>query len=287
MTEPAVTSRDRAWRIDAHRHYWDPARGDYTWMPSDGPLARPHLPADRRAGDAAAGIAGAVVVQAAPTIAETQWLLRYASQEPAIYGVVGWIDLEAADAGRQIDVIRHPRLVGVRPMIQDIPDDAWITRPAVMRNLATVARTGLRFDALVYTRHLPYLIEAIEPVPDLVVVIDHMAKPDYSNLGETWVRGLRDLARRENTFVKISGMATEVSGSAHASRFLDHVKFVLEAFGAARCMVGSDWPVSTLALDFARSCQLLDELTSSLSPAEYHQVWRGTSMAAYGLSVSA
>lgn len=286
MTEPAVTSQARSWRIDAHRHYWDSARGDYMWMPSDGPLARPHLPADRRAGDAEAGIAGAVVVQAAPTIAETQWLLRYAYQEPTMYGVVGWIDLEAADAGCQIDTIRHPRLVGVRPMIQDIPDDEWITRPAVMRNLATVARSGLRFDALVHTRHLRYLIEAIQPVPDLVVVIDHLAKPDYSNLDETWVRGLRELARRENTFVKISGMATEVSGSAHASRFRDHVEFVLETFGAARCMVGSDWPVSTSALEFARSCQLLDELTNSLSPAEYREVWRGTSMAAYGLNVS-
>jgi L-fuconolactonase len=286
MTEPAVTSQDRPWRIDAHRHYWDPARGDYPWMPSDGPLARPHLPADRRAGDTEAGIAGAIVVQAAPTIAETHWLLRYANQEPTMYGVVGWIDLETTDADRQIDTIRHPRLVGVRPMIQDIPDDEWVTRPAVMRNLATVARSGLRFDALVHTRHLPYLIEAIQPVPNLVVVIDHLAKPDYSNLDETWIRGLRDLARRENTFMKISGMATEVSGSPHAYRFRDHVEFVLETFGAARCMAGSDWPVSTLALEFARTCQLLDELTNSLSPAEYRQVWRGTSMAAYGLNVS-
>jgi L-fuconolactonase len=97
----------------------------------------------------------------------------------------------------------------------------------------------------VHTRYLPYLIEAIQPVPDLVVVIDHLAKPDYSNLDETWTRGLRELARRENTFVKISVMATEVSGSAHAYRFRDYVEFVLDTFGAARRMAGSDWPVST------------------------------------------
>jgi Amidohydrolase len=114
----------------------------------------------------------------------------------------------------------------------------------------------------------------------------HLAKPDSSNLDNTWVQGLQDLARRENTFVKISGMATEVSGSPHAYRFRAHVECVLETFGATRCMVGSGWPVSTLALEFARTCQLLDELTSSLSPAEYRQVWREISMAAYGLNIS-
>ena len=113
-----------------------------------------------------------------------------------------------------------------------------------------------------------------------------MAKPDYSNIDETWTRGLRELARRENTFVKISVMATEVSGSAHAYRFRDYVEFVLDTFGAARRMADSDWPVSTLALEFARSCQLLDELTNSLSPVEYRQVWRMTSMTSYGLNIS-
>jgi predicted TIM-barrel fold metal-dependent hydrolase len=96
------------------------------------------------------------------------------------------------------------------------------------------------FDALVHTRHLPYLIEAIQPVPDLVVVIDHLAKPDYSNIDETWTRGLRELARRENTFVKISVMATEVSGSAHAYRFRDYVEFVLDTFGPHAA-----WPAAT------------------------------------------
>jgi L-fucono-1,5-lactonase len=283
MTDPGAAGG--AWRVDAHRHYWDPARGDYSWMPPEGPLARPYLPSSRGTGDAKAGIAASVVVQAAPTIEETRWLFRHADQEAAICGVVGWVDLDVADASRQITTIRHPRLVGVRPMIQDIPDDEWITRPQVVGNLAVVARAGLRFDALVCTRHLPHLIEAIRPLPDLIVVINHLAKPDYSAIDETWARSLRDLARRENTFMKISGMATEVPGAAQPQRFHDHVQFALETFGPSRCMAGSDWPVSTLALDFAGSCELLDELFRGLSPAEYRQVWRETSVRAYGLNL--
>jgi L-fuconolactonase len=274
-------------RIDAHQHYWDPRRGDYSWMPAEGVLARSYLPGELAPQRAQAGISGTVLVQAAPTVAETRWLLDLAGDhESGVRGVVGWVDLEAPDVEPQLDAIGSDLLVGIRPMIQDIPDDAWILRRQVLRGLRALERRGLAFDLLGYTRHLAHAVRALEQVPDLTVVVDHLMKPDYSVLAAEWTAGLTQLASRPRSFMKISGLATEVRSPPEPGLFARHVDFALEAFGPARCMLGTDWPVCTLALPYQASVGLLERLVRRLPADERRAVWLTACQDAYRLPVA-
>ena len=273
----------REGRIDSHQHFWNPERGDYPWMPRSGPLVRCFLPDDLLSLLGQSGFLGTVAVQAAPTQAETRWLLELAETNPWILGVVGWVDLEG-DVTEQLDAIRHPKLVGIRPLIQDIRDDEWITKDSVRRGLRSVAEHGLTFDLLCYPRHLPHALSALEGVDDLKVVIDHLAKPEYDRWDSSWAQCMTELSHRPDTYAKISGLATEVSGAIEPRRFANHVDHVVSAFGPERCMAGTDWPVSTLALTFGETVQLLDDLVEGHSQEEKRQLWYGSANTVYGLA---
>ncbi|MEE3849684.1 amidohydrolase family protein [Gordonia sp. LSe1-13] len=271
-------------RIDSHHHLWDPVRGDYPWMPPDGPLHQAFVLDDLKACNGNESIDGTVLVQAAPTVEETLWLLDIAdSSGGEILGVVGWVDLAADDVADQLDRVQHPLLVGIRPMIQDIPDDRWVLQPAVLESLDLLSERGLVLDFLGYTRHLPHALTALEKVPDLRVVIDHLAKPDYDHLDPDWVGPIRALATRPGTYMKISGMATEVDGVRTAERFQRHIDLVLEEFSPARAMLGTDWPVSTLAMKHGDTVDLLEAVSSNLAAVERADVWGGTCSRAYRL----
>ncbi|MCY4068874.1 MAG: amidohydrolase family protein [Acidimicrobiaceae bacterium] len=273
-------------RIDSHHHYWDPERGDYPWMPSEGPLARPYLPADHAPLNEAAGIDGTVAVQAAPTLAETRWLCEQAdSARSNVVGVVGWVDLAAADVEAQIEAISHRLLVGVRPMLQDIDDIAWIKRPEVIDGLRAVQAAGLSFDVLIRTEHLEAVVEALDELPGLVAVVDHLAKPDYARVEEAWLDGMRALSAREHTFIKISGLATEVEAPWRPASFSRHTEAVLDLFGPRRSMVGTDWPVSLLAGAHAETVALLDQLTAHLTDDERSSLWAGACLRAYNIDI--
>jgi L-fuconolactonase len=271
-------------RIDSHHHLWDPARGDYSWMEAGSPLDRPFGVADHSPLNEAAGIGATVVVQAAPTVAETAWLLER-SRDPGsrVVAVVGWIDLTAADPRRQLASIEDPLLVGIRPMIQDLEPD-WIE--GVERSLHAVAAAGLAFDLLARPRHLPAAVRVLARVPDLRVVVDHLAKPSYRDWDEGWAENIRTLARRDNTWMKVSGLATEVEPPWDAGTFGRHVEFVLDQFGAERVMLGTDWPVSTLAADHATTVALLDSLVVGCSRSEGEWLWHRSCAAAYGLDLA-
>lgn len=271
-------------RIDAHHHYWDPARGDYPWLPPDGPLARPYLPCDHAPLNDAAGIDGTVAVQAAPTLAETRWLCEQAGSERSrVVGVVGWVDLAAGDVEAQIDAISHRLLVGVRPMLQDIDDTGWVRRPEVIDGLRAVQAAGLSFDVLIRTEHLGPVVEALDAVPELTAVVDHLAKPDYGRLDEAWLDGMRALSARERTFMKISGLATEVAAPWSPASFSRHTEAVLDLFGPQRTMLGTDWPVSLLAGTHAETVALLDQLTAHLADHERAALWGGACLRAYNI----
>ena len=272
-------------RIDAHHHYWDPARGDYPWMPEDGPLARSYLPSDHAPLNNAAGIDGTIVVQAAPTVAETRWLYEQArSDRSRIIGVVGWVDLAATDVEEQLDAIAHRLLVGVRPMLQDIEDVGWVKRPEVINGLRAVQAAGLRFDVLIRTEHLGPIVEALDEVPELVAVVNHLAKPNYAHIEPEWLDGMRALSAREGTFMKISGLTTEVAPRWSPANFTQHTEVVLDLFGPRRSMLGTDWPVSVLAGTHAETVALLNQLTSHLSEDERASLWGGACLRAYGIS---
>ena len=234
-------------RIDAHQHFWRVDRGDYRWLTAaDHPLiCRDFGPDDLRPLLAEAGVDRTILVQAAPTVEETRFLLDIAADTDFVAGVVGWVDLEAPDATATIEaLVARGGLLGLRPMLQDLPDDDWILRPSLSPALDAMAAAGLRFDALVKPRHLSALIRFLDRRPDLPVVIDHGAKPDIAGAElRSWASAIHDIARTTQTRCKLSGLVTEAGGGWTAETLKPFVDVLLEAFGPTRLMWGSDWPV--------------------------------------------
>lgn len=274
--------------IDAHQHVWRLSRGDYAW-PNDSvaPIFRDFGPDDLLPLLAAAGVTWTVLVQATDTVAETRWLLEVVKTCPQVAGVVGWVDLAAPDAIATIDALRRdPVLKGLRPMLQNIADTDWILRPEVQPVLAHMAQTGLRFDALIQPRHLPAILTLAETHPGLPIVIDHIAKPRMG-AGQVpdpaWTAGMRALAARPNLCCKLSGMITEIGPDWQQDDLVPFARIVLDAFGADRCMWGSDWPVVNLAGDYALWRDSARRLAAGLSAAEQDRLFTGSARDFYGL----
>jgi L-fuconolactonase len=241
-------------RIDSHHHFWRPERGDYPWM-LDAPsaLKRRYGPDELAPLLAEAGITATILVQAAPTVAETDYLLGIADATPWVAGVVGWIDFERPEERGTLDrLAAHPKLVGVRPMVQDIDDDDWIAGADIAWALDALQERGLAFDALGYPRHARRFLKLCETHPNLRVVIDHGLKPAVAR-GEfdPWAADMRDLARHSGVFCKLSGLASEAAIGAPIGTLQRYADFLLETFGPARLMWGSDWPVSTTAIGYS------------------------------------
>lgn len=264
----------RAVRIDAHQHVWSLARGDYGWLtPEAGPLWRDFGMADSAPLRAAAGIDGVVLVQAAPTVAETEFLLRVAESDPAVLAVVGWVDFEDRQAPDTLArLAEHPRLRGVRPMIQDLEDDDWMLRADLGPAFDAVEELGLVFDALVLPRHLTRLDRLLERHPGLSVVVDHGAKPplrefprDGSRLA-CWREDLARIAARPTVSCKLSGLVTEAPRDWTVADLRPASDALLELFGPSRLVWGSDWPVSLLARGYAAWWQATSELLAPLDP---------------------
>lgn len=271
--------------IDAHQHFWDITRGDYGWMDdSVAPIRRTILPDALTPLAAAAGVTGTVLVQAAPTLSETRFLLDLADRTPLVRGVVGWIDL-TGDVEAQLAAIAHPALRGIRPMLQDIADTDWILQPKVLDGLGRVASAGLRLDALITPRHLPTILRLAEALPQLPIVLDHCAKPAFQGTdpGQAWRSGMSALAAHSQVCCKLSGLANEF-GTGWSTRTLRPVfDHVLAAFGADRLMWGSDWPVLELAGDYAGWLEAAQALAADLPPADRASLFSGTAARFYGL----
>ncbi|ABC35749.1 hydrolase [Burkholderia thailandensis E264] len=242
--------------IDAHQHYWNPARGDYGWLtPALAPLYRPFGPADLAPLRAAAGVARTIAVQAAPTVDETRYLLDLARRDPSIAGVVGWVPLDAPDARDTLAALaRDPALKGVRPMLQDLPDAAWIASAALAPAIDALVELDLAFDALVTPRHLAPLATFARRFPRLRIVVDHGAKPPIRAgraAWQPWADGIAALAALPNVHCKLSGLVTEAAHGWRPETIAPYVGHLFDAFGAARMIWGSDWPVLNLNGDYA------------------------------------
>lgn len=241
-------------RIDGHQHFWSLQRDDYGWLTPDLVLLyRDFGPEDLQPLLDQAGVDHTVLVQAAATTDETRYLLGIAEHHSMIAGVVGWVDMDSpANAIEALDEFRrHPSFVGVRPMIQDIEDPAWIDRPELEVVLEALVQSKVCFDALVRSEHLPYLLNCLTRHPELRVVIDHGAKPDIaSGEWQPWADGISMIANQTSAYCKLSGLITEASDTQtydDVMRYLDHL---LEVFGSKRLIWGSDWPVLNLAGDY-------------------------------------
>ncbi len=273
-------------RIDAHQHFWALARCDYGWLTPDlDTIYRDFTPDDLMPLLKAAGIDGTVLVQAAPTVAETEYMLSLADQNAFIKGVVGWVDFEADDVGSQISALdAHPALVGLRPMIQDIADPLWMLGDTLPPAFEAAQRHDLTFDALTLPQHLGPLRQLLERHPKMRVVVDHGSKPLIKDaiLGD-WSNNMAALARDTNAWCKLSGLVTEAAADWTIDDLRPYVDHLLNTFGPSRLIWGSDWPVCTLASSYERWCETTDMLLKHLSSAERQAIMGGNAACAYNL----
>ena len=274
-------------RIDAHQHFWDPARGDYGWLTADLPaLFKPFGPDELAPHLTAHGITGTVLVQAAPSLAETDYLLEIASRTPFVKGVVGWVDFEQPGQRDALErLARNPLLKGLRPMIQDIADPDWMLRPTLDWAFKALIDHDLVFDALVLPKHLTNLHRLIDRYPDLRVVIDHGAKPQIRDGAfEPWATNIASLARDTGAFCKCSGLVTEARtdwSPAELTPYLDHI---LGSFGPERVIFGSDWPVLTLASDYQSWFDTVTQVIAHWTPDQQAAVLGGNACRFYRLT---
>jgi L-fuconolactonase len=275
-------------QIDAHQHFWHPHRGDYGWMPKDDPiLTRPYDPSHLVPEITAAGIDGTVLVQAAPSIEETEYMLGIADATPWVLGVVGWVDFENPRHLAHLQrLARHPKFKGVRPMIQDIPDDSWMLRADVQWGFQALIDLDLTFDALGFPRHLAHFHTILTRYPDLRAVVDHCMKPQVRAPDgfQHWADGIARIARDTQARCKFSGLITETDADWTVADLGPYAAHVLKVFGPSRVMWGSDWPVCRLRGDYADWRQAALDLTHDLSPEARAMVFGGTATAFYRLA---
>jgi L-fuconolactonase len=275
--------------LDSHQHFWRLSRGDYAWLtPNMSALYRDFEPEDLLPFLKDTGVGQTILVQAAATVEETRFLLDLAHAHEFIAGVVGWIDFESATAP---DVLARlcadEKLVGIRPMIQDIPDPSWMLEPTLAPAFEALIEQDLVFDALIRPEHLPILLRLTERYPELSIVIDHAAKPAIATGAfDVWATDLEALARETSARCKVSGLVTE-AGVADHRVIAPYVEHVLGCFGAARVMWGSDWPVCEIVCTYREWFELSEQLLARLSSSERAQVFGDVARRTYGIATEA
>jgi L-fuconolactonase len=280
--------------VDAHHHVWDLSVRDQDWItgPELAPLHRDFTLADLEPEARAAGVTATVLVQTITVPEETPEFLALAARSDLVAGVVGWTDLTAPDVAdalaRLCAGLGGEYLVGVRHQVQGEPDPRWLVRPDVLRGLTAVAEAGLVYDLVVKPHQLAAAAEAAGRLPGLTFVLDHLGKPPIAS-GELapWAEQIRRLASLPNTVCKLSGMVTEADWASWTPEDLKpYADTVLDAFGPERLMFGSDWPVCRLAATYDEVVAVARELTARLGSAEHHEVFAGTAVRTYGLTVT-
>lgn len=280
-------------RIDAHQHFWLPARDDYAWMKSlSGEaarrLCRPALPAELEPILAHHGVRQTILVQAAETEAEAEFLLSLAGQCSFIGGVVIWLDMTRPDFERRLSHFSAaPKLVGVRPMIQDIEDPSWMLGPNVKRAFGVLEERGVCFDFLIRPHQLEPTLRILAEFPRLRAVIDHIAKPSIASGRLTpWDDLIRRVSEHANVYCKLSGMITEADPACWVpADLLPFIRHVVTCFGAERLMFGSDWPVCTLAGSYDQVVAALEQALDALAlgAAARERIFAGTAREFYRL----
>jgi L-fucono-1,5-lactonase len=257
--------------IDGHQHFWRYDAGQYGWI--DGTMAalrRDFLPEHLAPLMNGSGVDGTIAVQARQDDEETAWLLDLASRHAFIRGVVGWIDLRAPDVDRRLERLAHaPRLAGVRHVVQAEPD-GFLDDCAFRRGITALEPFGLSYDILIYARQLPEATRFAAAFPRQRFVLDHLGKPDVRGDGLAgWRRDLDALAALPHVWCKLSGLVTEAGWRTWTpAQLRPYLDAALEAFGPARVMIGSDWPVCTLAATYDQVIALVRDAVAEYSADE-------------------
>src|SRR5580692_11044082 len=233
-------------KLDAHQHFWNYSPVEYEWIDASmAALQRDFLPHDLKPLLDQSDMDGSIAVHARQSLDETRWLLELAAQNNFVKGVVGWVDLCSPHVEEQLsEFADNEKLVGMRHVVQGEPDDRFMLRPEFQRGIARLAKFGLTYDLLLYPRHLPVAVNLVREFPEQRFVLDHIAKPEIADgLMEPWDRDIRELAKFENVWCKLSGMVTEARWRQwKPDGFRPYLDVIFEAFGAERLMIGSDWP---------------------------------------------
>lgn len=258
-------------KIDAHQHFWQYHPAHQVWMTDAMQvLRRDYLPGDLEPLLAAIGFDGTIAVQARQMPEETEWLLRLADAHDLIKGVVGWVDLRAPELLSQLErYAAHPKLVGVRHVVHDEADDAFMLRPDFRRGIAQLREFDLTYDLLLFPKHLPVAVTLVEEFSNQPFVLDHLAKPAIAEgLVAPWRDDLMRLAAFPNVFCKLSGMVTEAPWRHwQADDFHRYLDIAIEAFGTQRVMIGSDWPVCALSGSYVATMNIVIDYVQQFSGA--------------------
>jgi L-fuconolactonase len=274
--------------VDSHQHYWRLARGDYGWLtPQHGPLFRDFEPEHLVESLSECQVHASVLIQAAPTEAETRFLLELARSHASIAGVVGWVDFEAVDVRERVQRLMQEgagKLKGLRPMVQDIPDGQWLRRPSLDAAFLTMLEANLTFDALIMPSHFDVLLERMHRHPGLRAVLDHAGKPDIANGAlEPWAARIEELARTTSMHCKLSGLLTQGQPRVGAADLDEYVAHIFSCFGSERVMWGSDWPVVTARTPYRQWFELALKLVHRHAPGAEPAVFRDNAVRFYGL----
>lgn len=262
MSPAEIANQHPAMRIDAHQHFWTYSREDHSWIDeSMASIRRDFLPGDLKPLLESNGFLGSVVVQVRQTLEETRWLLKLAESNPFILGVVGWADLRSPGLRSTLEAFGgNAKLVGIRHIAQSEPDE-FLLQPDFLRGISQLEEFNLAYDILIYTRHLPIAAEFVSRFPRQRFVLDHLAKPPIRSAEiELWERGLREVASFSNVFAKLSGLVTEADWHGWKPEdFQPYLDVAFECFGPGRLMMGSDWPVCTVAASYQHTVNLIND----------------------------
>ena len=272
--------------VDSHQHYWDLDRFEYPWMGDLQILKHNYVPADLIPHLQAAKVDATVVVQAQHNIKESRWILSMADESSRIAGLVGWMDLCSDDLESQIEEFKpQQKYVGVRHVVHDEPDERWLLRNDVIRGLRTLSKHDIPYDLLLRPSHLKHIPELADQVPDLRMVVNHLAKPFIAKGEiEPWKTDLERVATIPQICCKVSGMITEADHKNwKQTDLVPYIDIALDCFGPERLMFGSDWPVCKLAGEYEQVITATREALTQLSVEESARVFGGTAIEFYGL----
>jgi len=275
--------------IDSHQHFWQIGKHGHEWPTRElQPIYRDFGVDDFLQESLSVDATGTVAVQSQPSDADTDWLLQLAPQHSLIKGVVGWVNMESPGSVLRLQALaKHDKFKGVRPMLQSLPDNNWILRESVQAALAAMVELDLRFDALVFTRHLHAIAELAQRWPKLQIVIDHAAKPPIAQRDpqatQQWRAALANIATFQNVCCKLSGLFTEMSPEQSTDEAVPYADHVVNVFGTERVMWGSDWPVLKLRDTYPRWHTWVRDRIASLSIAQQELIMSGNAQRFYKL----
>jgi L-fuconolactonase len=258
--------------IDTHIHVWDFDKAIYPWLDGNTSiLNRTYHIEEIETERNAAGIVEGVLVQASNNVEDTNWMLEVAENTEWIKGVVGWLPLMDTAATEKVldEYCSNNYFKGVRHLIHDEVDPAWLLQPAVIDSLKILAERSVTYDVVgVLPQHIETVLKVAEKIPGLKMVFDHLNQPPMKSnerFGE-WGELMKTASQHKNFYAKISGLGTATVNPENWGEedIKPYVSFVLENFGTDRCFCGGDWPVSLLAGSYTKTWTIYQSVINEL-----------------------